>query len=789
MQPLGYVAIAFIVLLVGGALTLASKFVQLRGLIDGSKAGGPDRDLRRALLASSVGAGSIAGAALALTAGGPGALAWMWVATLLGMAITYAEVDLAVRSRGKRGDTGAEAGPTTYMRNGAGGLGKLLAVAYALSLPLTALTVGALFQAQQTAQLLLVVAEANPITVGAVMATVAGALMFIKGAGARKATLLLVPVAVVAYVIVAGIVVLSDTEALSNALSAIFGGAEEGEAMIGGAAGGTVMVALQHGFLRATFATESGLGTAASADEILDASDGRRAGRAAMLAPLVSGGVVATLSGLAIMVSGVSPRQEVAERNAEGQVQLLALERPQARGLIPSLERGQVIVLPEDTELQAQHRYPFVMRANPRGSQVGNFSAEENAIAVPVWAITQNVDTIVFRSADPERRLNSAYDRRIPVKQERRALPNDVEAIVLTPVDESLDLAELRKRMRGPYVQLEDFYFEGGVADATHPRYGDHLAMFEDRPPNAPENPVLRSVISFGFRGPYFYSSADAARPPSGMIGVEGLDFPVGRVLDLRMEAPPRGTDLGSILDETGEYQTPGWAFLQGTEHAVLRHLEDPAQDLVVPVQHTVADDGTLRFTSAAPEIVDFAKAKQMKAFTGPYLLPPPYEFQVEVHSSARLSDEWSDRVSLVPLHPQPEPQGGGGAIYDPHPGELFLTDMRGPFLVHEGAALVASAVDEGVGGTGTFALAAIVFVLAVTTAVAWASSGARALSSLLGGAAGPGVKLAVLAALVVGATSGLETVLSLAEPLLLITLAINGVALLLLLPKTLAKN
>jgi hypothetical protein len=313
--------------------------------------------------------------------------------------------------------------------------------------------------------------------------------------------------------------------------------------------------------------------------------------------------------------------------------------------------------------------------------------------------------------------------------------------------------------------------------------------MFEDRPPNATDNPVLRSVISFGFRGPYFYSSADAARPPSGMIGLEGLDFAVGRVLDLRMEASPRGTALGSVIPGTGEYQTPGWAFLQGTTRAVLRHVDDPAQDLIVPVEHTVGDDGTLRFTSAAPEIVDFAKAAQMKAFTGPYLLPPAYDFQVEVHGTTRLADEWSDRVSLVPVHPHPEPQGGSGEIYDPHPGELFLTDMRGPFLVHEGAALVGSAVEQGAGETGTFALAAVVFVLAVTTAVAWASSGARALSHLLGGPAGTGLKLAMLVALVLGATSSLETVLSLAEPLLLVTLAINAVALLLLLPKTLAKN
>ena len=147
MNPLGYVAIAFFVLLAGGAATLATGMVQLRGLGKAFRVGASEKALRRALIAGSVGMGSIAGAALAIAAGGPGALLWMWVATLLGMALTYAEVVLAVRHKGKRRDGTADAGPLFYMRGGLGGMGKILALLFAIVTPFTALTMGALFQA------------------------------------------------------------------------------------------------------------------------------------------------------------------------------------------------------------------------------------------------------------------------------------------------------------------------------------------------------------------------------------------------------------------------------------------------------------------------------------------------------------------------------------------------------------------------------------------------------------------------------------------------------------------
>jgi hypothetical protein len=419
----------------------------------------------------------------------------------------------------------------------------------------------------------------------------------------------------------------------------------------------------------------------------------------------------------------------------------------------------------------------MVMRANPRGSQVGKLDEKQNAVAIPVWGITESVDTIVFRSADPKRRDSPAYDRRIQVAQERRKLANDVEAIVLRPVDEGVDLGRLRREMRGPYVQLSDFYFDGAVAEATHPDYGAHLAMFEIPAADALENPPLRTVISFGFRGPYFYEPGDTGRPPSALIGLEGLDLAVGTVLRLRVDAPPRGADLGSVDQETGEYKTPGWRFLQGTSHAVLRHRQDPELDMLVPVTHRPGEDGTLRFESAAPEVVDFSRAEAMKEFEGPFLVPPPYEFEVEVHTSARLDPKWRERRVLVPIHDLPEPQGGTGDLYDPHPGEVLLSDMRGPFLAREGSVLVADAFERTGGEAAVLALAGLSMLLLLTGATAWTVAAAALVAARFGRAAARPVPFLVAGALVVGAAASLEQVSSVMIPVVLAALSVHVLA------------
>jgi hypothetical protein len=173
-----------------------------------------------------------------------------------------------------------------------------------------------------------------------------------------------------------------------------------------------------------------------------------------------------------------------------------------------------------------------------------------------------------------------------------------------------------------------------------------------------------------------------------------------------------------------------------------------------------------------------------MKEFSGPYLLPPPFEFRVEAHGGARLPAEWRERVALVPIHPLPEPQGGPGEPYDPHPGEVFQSDMRGPWLAREGSVLLADAFSNGLGRTGGPVLAIFASFLALTTALAWGSGGARVCSYLLGPPASGAFKLALAVAVFAGAASDLPTVLAVCEPLLLATLAVHLLALGLALPK-----
>jgi hypothetical protein len=363
--------------------------------------------------------------------------------------------------------------------------------------------------------------------------------------------------------------------------------------------------------------------------------------------------------------------------------------------------------------------------------------------------------------------------------------------VVLRPVDPNLDLRKLRTKMMGPYVVLDDFHFWGTVSKAysPDPKLGHHLAMIELREEDAPPNPVLRSFLDMGYRGPYF--DQEGPRPPQGMVAEEGFDAPIGTHLRMRYEMPERGLHIGYVRGS--ELRVPAWRFLADTEYALLRHRDDPAKDLRVRVTHRVKD-GLLRFKSAQPEIVDFRKADIMREYTGPYLLPPPYEFEVEVHSGIGLPDPpgtafddrglvsgpLADRRTLVPIHPLPEPRGGQGELYDPHPAEVALSKMHGPHLVESGGSLIARAFAP-LGLGAAFALGASIWILALTCLVSWAGAGARAADNAFGAGGGYGFRVVFLVAATIGGGVALEPLVATLDLLVLPLLVTNGLAVLLL--------
>nr|MCH9681841.1 alanine:cation symporter family protein [Deltaproteobacteria bacterium] len=369
MQELASLAwnpfVAWLVLGVGAVLLLATLGMPLRGL---PRAVGALR--QRAVtaagahplwlaLAAATGMGGITGGVLAVRWGGPGALVWMWIATVLGMAIAFAEGSLAARAP-------SDDEPASVHLTQVPKLGGLLAPMYAIAVVVMALVVGAAFQAHEASAVLESTLGVPPQYAAIGLAVAAAPFVLLPKL--RTSLFLLVPVAVVLYA-VAVIGSLGESTAplgllLGDAFNQAFGVAP----VAAGAAGGGVSLAIAHGVLRATMAGEGGLGSAALLD--MRSRSRASAGAIAMLVPLLASGVVGTLSALLVM-GGPSQGEPIADP------QLVALERNVGAGLRPSQQVGQTVVLPEDTTMEADQHYAMRLRSNPRGHAMAKLVTPE----------------------------------------------------------------------------------------------------------------------------------------------------------------------------------------------------------------------------------------------------------------------------------------------------------------------------------------------------------------------------------------------------------------------------
>jgi Na+/alanine symporter len=808
MLGISHAVLAYVALGAGAVATLSTILIQVRGLRSIADRSAQARSVRRATLAAGVGMGSVCGAAFAVSHGGPGAIAWMWLASLLGMALAYGETLLSLRMRAP--EDGDAPGPLVYLKKAFGPAGKLSATLFGLAALAFALAAGAAFQGQQGGRVIGELLGAPPIAVSIALAILAAPFLLLRGPRFRKLAFAAAPAIVVAYVALLIAALASGTGGVGDHLSIITGSMFAGEgAAAAGATGGGIAMVMQWGVLRATLAGQAGLGTAglaAEAESPANPDTAHRAGAGAMLLPLVSGVLISTLTALALMSHQVESRQRIDDPMIvkEGEAdpasappRFSPLERPHSRGSKASMARGQTFVLPVDTPLEKGKTYPMVMRANPRGHLFGKVSPldDKNVTVISDFGIAENIDTIVFRDAHELRRHQSGYDLRIPVKRTVHRM-KDAELVALEPLDPEYDLKTLKLRMMGPYLVLDDLHFQGTVATAfsPDPNVGEHKAMFEHRPEDARLNPVLRTFLSLGYRGPYFDDEGEP--PPYAMIAAEDFDAPLGSRLKLRMESPARGLETGQMLPTIGVLRVPAWDFLAETEFAVLRHNDDPAKDRIVPVQGKLEKD-FLRFTSAQPEVVDFKRADSMKDFTGPYLLPPPYEFEVEVHTAARAPDPPGtppidhnlvrgvnfDRKTLVPVHAPLGTRGEHGELYSPHPAEVAQVGMQGPYLVREPSAQVSALFSTSLGAASKLA-ALVVALLAMMTLVGWGHFGASVASHLAGDTAGLGFRVLFLAAAVAGAVMTGDDLLASIDAIMLPMLAINAVGVCLLLPR-----
>ncbi len=267
-------------------------------------------------LAATVGTGNIAGVAGAIAAGGPGAVFWMWVSALFGMATKYSEVLLSIkfRQRNEKGDW--VGGPMYYITNGLGKNWKWLAVLFSLFGALAAFGIGNMTQANTIAGSIYETAKAFGasesaelairIVVGVLIACVAGLVILggIKRIG--QVTEKLVPVMSVIYIISTLIIVFANIGHIGSVLAQIFEGAFSPAAVLGGAIGITIKDAMKKGVARGVFSNEAGLGSAPIAHAASSETNPVKQGLYGIFEVFMDTIVICTLTALSILMSGVA---------------------------------------------------------------------------------------------------------------------------------------------------------------------------------------------------------------------------------------------------------------------------------------------------------------------------------------------------------------------------------------------------------------------------------------------------------------------------------------------------
>lgn len=255
-------------------------------------------------MSATVGTGNIAGVATAVFIGGPGALFWMWMTALLGMATKYAEAVLAVHFREKDKNGEFVGGPMYYIKNGMGEKWAWLGSLFALFGTVACFGIGNGVQINSIAQVLETNFAFSPLIVGLVVMVLAGAVIIggIKRIGAFAGAL--VPVMALVYVVGGVIILLMNLDGILPALSIVITEAFTPSSAQGGFAGATVWMAIRFGVARGVFSNEAGLGSAPIAHASAHTNDPVRQGMVAMLGTFIDTILICTITGLVIIISG-----------------------------------------------------------------------------------------------------------------------------------------------------------------------------------------------------------------------------------------------------------------------------------------------------------------------------------------------------------------------------------------------------------------------------------------------------------------------------------------------------
>ncbi|MGI9403827.1 MAG: alanine/glycine:cation symporter family protein [Hyphomicrobium sp.] len=255
-------------------------------------------------MAATIGVGNIAGVATALALGGPGAVFWMWMIALVGMATKFAEASLGLKYRHVDADGHISGGAFYYIERGLGW--KSPALLYALLAGLASFGIGNMVQANTMAHALETSVAVPPWFTGLVAAGLVGAVTLggISRIGATAERI--VPFMAIAYVLAGLVVLVLNASAVPAAFAAILRHAFEPVAAAGGFVGATVLSAMRYGIARGVFSNEAGLGSASIVHAQARNTPGGQ-GLWGIWEVLIDTLIIGTMTALVILVTGVLP--------------------------------------------------------------------------------------------------------------------------------------------------------------------------------------------------------------------------------------------------------------------------------------------------------------------------------------------------------------------------------------------------------------------------------------------------------------------------------------------------
>jgi AGCS family alanine or glycine:cation symporter len=276
-----------------------------RGLFKGRKGSGageisPFAALSTAL-SGQVGTGNLAGVATAIALGGPGAVFWMWITALFGMALAFAEGSLAIRYREKTSDGVYRGGPMSYIMLGLGPKWAWLAVVFCLGTLFSALVTGNSIQSNEVASGLNELFGFERWLGGLIVALAVFVVIIggIKSIG--RVAEAVVPFMAAAYVVMAVIALILNFGDLPETFGRIFGGAFNTQSATGGFAGAAIIMAIRAGVARGLFSNEAGQGSTPIAHAVAQTDDPEQQGRMAMMGTFIDTIVICTMTALVIL--------------------------------------------------------------------------------------------------------------------------------------------------------------------------------------------------------------------------------------------------------------------------------------------------------------------------------------------------------------------------------------------------------------------------------------------------------------------------------------------------------